>query len=83
MFDKLKQINELRKMQQMVAGERVTAEKSGVKVTVNGTLMVEDISLNSELSQSDQERALKDAFNDANKKMQTQLASKLGGMMPR
>jgi len=83
MFDKLKQINELRKMQQMVAGERVTAERNGVKVTINGTLMVEEISLNPELSQIDQERALKDAFNDANKKMQTQLASKLGGMMPR
>lgn len=70
-------------MQQMVAGERVTAERNGVKVTINGTLMVEEISLNPELSQIDQERALKDAFNDANKKMQTQLASKLGGMMPR
>ncbi len=70
-------------MQQMVAGERVTAECNGVKVTVNGTLVVEEISLNSQLSQTDQERALKDALNDANKKMQTQLAQKLGGMMPR
>ncbi len=83
MFDKLKQINELRKMQQMVAGERVTAEQNGVRVTINGTLMVEEISLNPELSQTGQERALKDALNDANKKMQTQLAQKLGGMMPR
>ncbi len=83
MFDKLKQINELRKMQQMVTGERVTAERNGVKVTVNGTLMVEEISLNPELSHRDQELALKDAFNDANKKMQAQLASKLGGMMGR
>ena len=70
-------------MQQMVAGERVSAEKSGVKVTINGTLMVEEVSLNSDLSQADQERAIKEALNDANKKMQTQLASKLGGMMGR
>lgn len=70
-------------MQQMVAGERVTAERGGVKVTINGTLMVEEISLNPELSQADQERTLKDTINDANKKMQTQLAQKLGGMMPR
>ncbi|MEK7650213.1 MAG: YbaB/EbfC family nucleoid-associated protein [Patescibacteria group bacterium] len=83
MFDKLKQINELRKMQQMVAGERITAERNGVKVTINGTLMVEEVSLNPDLSQADQERAIKDTINDANKKMQTQLAQKLGGMMPR
>jgi DNA-binding protein YbaB len=83
MFDKLKQINELRKMQQMAASERVTSEKNGVKVTINGTLMAEEISINPALPQADQERALKEAFNDANKKMQVQLAQKLGGMMGR
>ena len=80
MFDKLKQLNELRKLQSDFKKERITVEKRGVTVTLNGNFEVEDIKLNPELAVQDQQIALKEALNEARESIQKSLAQKMMGM---
>lgn len=81
MFDKFKQMAQLRSLQNELAQERFEAEQDGVKVTVNGKLMVEDIVLSSDLPADKQAAILKDCLNDAFKKAQSSAAQKMMGMM--
>src|SRR3989344_1417370 len=53
MFDNMKQLNELRKMQDEFKKERLTFEDRGVSVTMNGNFEVEEIKLNPQLSIKD------------------------------
>ena len=79
MFDKLKQLNELRKMrtQAMELQKELdqiieTYEKGGVKVKVTGSQKVDYIEVDGE------ERAdIKDAINEAMKKVQKEAAKKM------
>jgi DNA-binding protein YbaB len=80
MFDKFKQMKEIQKLQKELKEEKAEAEKSGVKVTVNGNMEVEDIQLNSELDQDAQAKAVKEAVNDAMKQIQKVAAQKMQGM---
>ena len=70
MFDKLKQIQKLKGMQDELGKERVELEKDGVKVIVNGKMEIESITLNSELSKEASEIIIKDCVNEAVKKVQ-------------
>lgn len=76
MLDFLKDINKLRQMQSAVKQERAESEKNGVRVVINGGMEIEQVSLNPELSVEDQARAVKDAINDAYKKIQMTIAQK-------
>ena len=49
MFDNLKQLHQLKKMQDEFKKETVTLEKNGLKVTINGNFEIQEIILNSEL----------------------------------
>jgi len=77
MFDKLKQINELRKLQGEFAKEKLTVEKRGVFITMNGSMDVEAVKLNSALSIEDQQEALKEALSQAKHEMQKKMAQKM------
>ena len=77
MFDKLKQLNELRKLQDEFKKEMLTVEKRGVVITMNGNFGVEEIKLNPELSLEDQQSALKEALNEARESIQKTLAQKM------
>lgn len=77
MFDKLKQLGQLKKLQDDFKKETMTAEKRGVLVTMNGNFEVEDIKLNPELSVEDQQNALKEALNEARENIQKTLAKKM------
>lgn len=81
MFDKLKQINELRKMKNAIAGETAETEKNGVKIKINGSFTVEEIFISPEAMNDDLAKNIKYCFNDALSKMQTNLAKKFSGMM--
>lgn len=81
MFDKLKQINELRKMKNAIAGETAETERNGVKVKINGSFTVEDVFISPEAMNGDLAKNIKYCFNDALSKMQTSLAQKFSGMM--
>ena len=77
MFDKLKQIKKLREIQKSLGKERADVEKSGIRVTINGNIEIEDIRLNPELDIDKQAKILKDCINDAVKKMQYVVAQKM------
>ena len=80
MFDKLKQLNELKKLQGEIAKEKFESEKEGVKVVINGDLSVEEVILNPELDLNKQELLVKECVNEALKQAQVSVAKKMAGM---
>ena len=80
MFDKIKQLKQLKDLQNSLSQERIEVEKEGVKIVLNGKLEIETIQLNATLENEKQEKILKDCMNDAIKKMQYQLAKKMSQM---
>ena len=80
MFDKLKQMKQVRDMQNMLKKEKFTKEKDGVRVVVNGTLAVEEIVFNPELGQDRQAMLVKDCINDAMRDAQMAMAKQVQGM---
>lgn len=77
MFEQLKNIQKLKQMQEDFKKEKLTVEKRGVVVTMNGNFEVEEIKLNPELSLEDQQNALKEALNEARENIQKTLAKSL------
>ena len=84
MFNKLKQFKDLRDkaktMQNALAGETISQEKNGIKVSLNGNLEIIEIKLNSDLSKNEQENSLKSCLNEAIKKAQKVMAKKMQDM---
>ena len=80
MFDKFKQLAQLKGLQNEIAKERFEAEINGVKVVVSGALAVEDVILNPDLNVEDQADTVKRCTNEALKKAQVGAAKKLAGM---
>jgi DNA-binding protein YbaB len=74
MFDDIKKIQELKRMQDSFKQERETVQKKGISVTVNGNMEIESITLNPTLDQREAEYALRECINEANKTMQKRLA---------
>ena len=77
MFDNLKKIQQLKKIKDSLEKEKIEIEKEGIKVIVNGKMEVEEIKLNPDLSQEEQERAIKNCINEAVKKIQMMVAQKM------
>jgi len=80
MFDKLKQLQQLKELRDSVAQEKEEVERKGIKVIINGKMEIEEIHLNSDLSKEEQEEVLKECVNEAMKKIQMLLASKMSQM---
>jgi len=76
-FKNLGKLHELKKMQDEFKKERMTIEKRGVKVVMNGNFGVEEIVLNPELGIEDQQSALKEAINEAREEIQKTLTKKM------
>ena len=81
MFDKLQQLKQLKDLQSEIKQEKFDVEKQGTKIVMNGTLEIEEVHLNPELSQEQQEKAIQDAFNELIKKVQMSMAQRFRGMM--
>jgi len=81
MFDKLKQLKELRDLQQEIKKEKYEMEKNGVKIVMSGALELEEVHLNPVLSQEEQERAILEAHNELIKRVQMAMAQRFQGMM--
>lgn len=83
MFD-LKNIfqmqSQAKDIQKKLTGEEITVENHGISVKINGNQEVLNVTLNPELSQEDQEKFLKEALNDAIKKVQQLMAKMMMGM---
>ncbi len=84
MFEKLKQIKDLRtqakSMQSMLAEETVTAEKSGVTITLNGNMETTAVAIADGMTKAQIEKAVLEASNEAVKKAQKVIAQKMQAM---
>ena len=81
MFDKLKQINEIRQLQNTIKQERVEVEKQGVRVTMRGDFEIEHLTLNPELDTKTQEKMVMQCINEAKQKIQGILAKSFAGKL--
>jgi DNA-binding protein YbaB len=73
-FDNLKKIAELKKLQDSFKKEKTTIENRGVSVEMNGNFEVENIKLNPELGAEEQQDILKKCLNEARQAIQNKLA---------
>ena len=81
MFDDIKKIQELKRIQDSFKQERETVEKRGISVTVNGNMQVESVTLNPALEVREAEETLKQCVNEASKNIQTRLAKMMMSSM--
>lgn len=80
MFDKLKQLQQLKELRDSLSQEKEEVERKGVKVIINGKMEIEEIQLNPDLSKEEQEQILKECINESMKKIQMIVASKMSQM---
>lgn len=84
MFNKIKQIKDLRSqaktMQAALAEIMVVGKSSGVMITIDGNQKVQGVKIDESLERSKIEKAVQEAFNDASKKLQQELAMKMKEM---
>lgn len=80
MFEKLRQLKQLKDLQDNLGKEKAEAERDGVRVVVNGKMEVEEVRLNPDLDKERQEKAVKDCVNDALRKIKMSAAQKMMGM---
>jgi DNA-binding protein YbaB len=84
MFEKLKQLKDLRDkakhLQNALGAETITAEKNGIKIVMDGNMVVSAVTLEKEMSKEELEKKLPDAINDAIKKTQRVMAEKMRAM---
>ena len=74
MFDKLKQISQLREMQEQMKKEKIEVVEKETRVVLNGNFEVEEVVLNPELDSTEQAEILKSCFNRAVKGVQLKIA---------
>ncbi len=86
MFNKLKQIKDIRKqaksLQSQLAEVMIVGKGKGGKImiTIDGNQAVHGVKIEEGMSNSEIEAGVKDAFNDAVKKLQRELATKMKDM---
>lgn len=80
MFDSFKQLKQLKELQAAIQKEEVTAEKDGVRVTMNGAFEVSSVSIEEGITTEKLEKLTKEVFNDAVKKAQQAIAGKFAAM---
>jgi len=80
MFDKLKELNQLRKMQGEIQKELetifVTHEKDGVKIVIRGDKKVDKVTIDDE-----ENKLFKDLINDAMKEVDKKVEKQMRGRM--
>ena len=81
MFDKLKQLGKLKEIKASLSQEEVKIEKGGMMIIMDGNLEIKEISLNAEINKEEQERILKECFNEGIKQVQIKMMGKFKGMM--
>jgi len=86
MFNKLKQVNDIRKqakeMQKQLATMIVVGKSKGGKVmiTMDGNQQIQGVQIEDNQSTSDIEKGVKSAFEDALKQLQRQMMSQMKDM---
>jgi DNA-binding protein YbaB len=86
MFNKLKQVNDIRKQAKQIQNQlsdiMVVGESRGknVMITIDGNQQVQGVKIEDSLDRADISDHVKQAFNDGSKKLQKELATKMQGM---
>ncbi|MDD5527451.1 MAG: YbaB/EbfC family nucleoid-associated protein [Patescibacteria group bacterium] len=84
MFEKLKQLKDLRDkaktLQNALGAETISADKNGIKITMDGNMNVSAVVLEKEMNKEELEKKLPDAINDVIKKTQRVMAEKMRAM---
>ena len=80
MFEQLKQLKKIQELKNSLAKEKITIEKEGTKIVLNGKMEVEEVSLNPDLPKERQEKVLQECFNEGVKKLQLRLAKNFSQM---
>jgi len=87
LFSQLKQVTDLKdqakKLQKELELEVVDAEKSGVKITINGNQEIKKVEITDQNLLTNKEKlenAIKDATNESIKKVQMVMAKKMQSM---
>ena len=81
MFEKLKQIAQLKSLQDKIKRETVTVEVNGVKIKMDGSFDVLELTLNPSLDIKSQESAIKKCLSDAKSQIQSLMAKSLSGLI--
>lgn len=81
MIDKIKQLMQLKNLQDAIKKEKFEAEKDGIKIIINGGFNVEEIILNPNLDKEQQEKVLRDCLNEAVKKVQASMLQRFSGLI--
>lgn len=71
MFDKLKQLAQIKGLQDSIKQEKVEVAKEGVRIVMRGDFSIDEINLNPDLTIEKQQEILKECLNDGMKKAQT------------
>ncbi len=79
MFDSIKEAMKMKGIHDQLKKERVTVEKNGISVTINGTFVVENITLSDTLTPTQQAPLITECLNDAFRKLQMKLATTFSG----
>ncbi len=77
MFNKFKDLNQLRKLKSALGEVEERLEERGVKVLVNGEMKIKEIKLNYQLEAEEQAILLKDLINRAFREVQKKVAVKM------
>ncbi|MBT3230872.1 hypothetical protein HN358_03810 [Candidatus Uhrbacteria bacterium] len=86
MFNKIKQIKDMRSQAKtmqaalaevMVVGKAMSGK---VMITVDGNQKVQGVKIDTELEREKIEKGVQEAFNDASKKLQSEMAAKMKDM---
>ncbi|PIR41454.1 MAG: hypothetical protein COV31_01100 [Candidatus Yanofskybacteria bacterium CG10_big_fil_rev_8_21_14_0_10_46_23] len=78
MLDKLKQLKQIRDLQKEIGKESIEIQRQGIKVTIGGDMKVLDLSLNPQLSNTDNGRIAQDLINEGLDKIQRKIAGLMG-----
>ena len=89
LFDKMKDVNEMRKqakqIEMMLGAEEVTGKSSGGKITIitDGNQKVKSVQVDDSIvgDRGEIARSIREALDDLNNKHKKMLQSKFGGMM--
>lgn len=79
MFDKFKQIQELRNLQKMIKEQKLECEKNGTRLVMRGDFELVELKLNPALDTASQEQTLLQLFNEAKEKVQAAIAKDFAG----
>jgi DNA-binding protein YbaB len=84
MFEKLKQLKDLRNKAKSIQGalseEKITGDRHGIKISMDGNMSVSAVVLEKEMTKEELEKKLPDVINETIKKAQRVMAEKMRSM---